>query len=135
MGVNSAKPLQHLHGKFVELRAEDLTHILDGDAFGGGHRHNAGQQKSEFPEIWTDAVIRGAARPIQEQIFATQSMLQAGSYTGMYNNVLIRIIFDRDPNTTKLFIATMYPLAGEGVTVWSDGRRKPKPLGRIDVES
>lgn len=62
-------------------------------------------------------------------------MLQAGSYTGMYNNVLIRIIFDRDPNTTKLFIATMYPLAGEGVTVWSDGRRKPKPLGRIDVES
>ncbi|MDC8756611.1 EndoU domain-containing protein [Janthinobacterium fluminis] len=37
------------------------THILDGDATGGGHRYGTGHPgKSEFPQTWSDEKILNA---------------------------------------------------------------------------
>jgi EndoU nuclease-like protein len=47
------------------------THILDGDAYGGGHRHGTGRPgKTEFPASWSDEKILNslldvASRPDQ----------------------------------------------------------------------
>jgi len=48
-------PLDALH-----VDRERATHILDGDATGGGHRHGTGTPgKTEFPADWDDATIMG----------------------------------------------------------------------------
>jgi hypothetical protein len=47
------------------------THILDGDAYGGGHRHGTGRPgKTEFPANWSDekivnSLLDVASRPDQ----------------------------------------------------------------------
>jgi len=41
----------------VTLSSERLVHILDGDHTGGGHRHECGKGKSEFPASWSDGQI------------------------------------------------------------------------------
>jgi hypothetical protein len=42
----------------VRVTPERATHILDGDATGGGHRHGTGKPgKTEFPASWGDAKI------------------------------------------------------------------------------
>jgi Bacterial EndoU nuclease len=39
----------------VRLPAERVRHILDGDRWGGGHRHGTGRPgKAEFPASWDD---------------------------------------------------------------------------------
>jgi hypothetical protein len=53
----------------LRITAERITHILDGDATGGGHRHGTGRAgKTEFPADWddekiTDALLDVARRP------------------------------------------------------------------------
>src|SRR5579862_9269387 len=44
----------------LELPAERAAHILDGDRWGGGHRHGTGRPgKTEFPADWDDERIIG----------------------------------------------------------------------------
>jgi hypothetical protein len=39
----------------IRLRPERARHILDGDSWGGGHRHGTGRPgKAEFPASWDD---------------------------------------------------------------------------------
>jgi hypothetical protein len=42
----------------LRMTPERRTHILDGDAYGGGHRHGTGRPgKTEFPVSWDDEKI------------------------------------------------------------------------------
>jgi hypothetical protein len=42
------------------LLAERAAHILDGDRWGGGHRHGTGRpEKTEFPADWDDERVIG----------------------------------------------------------------------------
>jgi hypothetical protein len=42
----------------LRMTPERRTHILDGDAYGGGHRHGTGRPgKTEFPADWDDEKI------------------------------------------------------------------------------
>jgi hypothetical protein len=42
----------------LRVSPERRTHILDGDTYGGGHRHGTGKPgKSEFPASWSDEKI------------------------------------------------------------------------------
>jgi Bacterial EndoU nuclease len=42
----------------LRVTPERLTHILDGDSTGGGHRHGTGKPgKTEFPADWDDGQI------------------------------------------------------------------------------
>jgi len=42
----------------IRVTPDRRTHILDGDDFGGGHRHGTGKPgKTEFPASWPDEVI------------------------------------------------------------------------------
>ncbi len=42
----------------IRITPERRTHILDGDAYGGGHRHGTGKPgKTEFPASWSDEKI------------------------------------------------------------------------------
>lgn len=42
----------------LRVTPERLTHILDGDSTGGGHRHGTGRPgKTEFPASWDDTKI------------------------------------------------------------------------------
>lgn len=44
----------------VRLLPERIAHILDGDPWGGGHRHGTGRPgKTEFPSGWDDEKIIG----------------------------------------------------------------------------
>ncbi len=43
----------------IRLTEDRIRHILDGDQFGGGHRHGAGHPgKTEFPARWSDAACQ-----------------------------------------------------------------------------
>ncbi len=53
--VGSGGWVVHNCDPFVDLASpERRTHILDGDATGGGHRAGSGLGKSEFPAGWSD---------------------------------------------------------------------------------
>ena len=42
----------------LRVTPERLTHVLDGDPAGGGHRHGTGKPgKTEFPASWDDEKI------------------------------------------------------------------------------
>ena len=42
----------------LRVTPERMTHILDGDSIGGGHRHGTGKPgKTEFPASWDDGKI------------------------------------------------------------------------------
>jgi hypothetical protein len=44
----------------LHVPPERTTHILDGDRWGGGHRHGTGRpEKTEFPSGWDDEKIIG----------------------------------------------------------------------------
>jgi hypothetical protein len=54
-GRSDRPPLDSLH-----LAPERAKHILDGDRWGGGHRHGTGRPgKTEFPADWDDEKIIG----------------------------------------------------------------------------
>ena len=54
-GRSDRPPLDSLH-----VPPERAKHILDGDRWGGGHRHGTGRpEKTEFPSGWDDEKIIG----------------------------------------------------------------------------
>jgi hypothetical protein len=54
-GRSDGSPLDSLH-----VTPERARHILDGDRWGGGHRHGTGRPgKTEFPADWDDEKIIG----------------------------------------------------------------------------
>ncbi|MQA77062.1 MAG: hypothetical protein GEV10_01035 [Streptosporangiales bacterium] len=58
----------------LHLPDKRLAHILDGDQYGGGHRHGTGiPGKSEFPATWSDqtaaSFIRATARAPQRVVY------------------------------------------------------------------
>lgn len=49
------RPAGQLAPDAIRLRPERARHILDGDSWGGGHRHGTGRPgKAEFPASWDD---------------------------------------------------------------------------------
>jgi Bacterial EndoU nuclease len=58
---------------------ERSTHILDGDDYGGGHRHGTGKPgKTEFPAIWSDEkilanVLDTAQRPDSAPVYQNRN--------------------------------------------------------------
>jgi hypothetical protein len=49
----------------IRIGPDRSAHILDGDAYGGGHRHGTGRPgKTEFPAGWTDQKVIDTARDI-----------------------------------------------------------------------
>jgi hypothetical protein len=49
----------------IRVTPERVTHILDGDSTGGGHRHGTGKPgKTEFPAAWDDDKIIETARSV-----------------------------------------------------------------------
>jgi hypothetical protein len=52
----------------LRVTPERLTHILDGDSTGGGHRHGTGKPgKTEFPASWDDGKIAGILLDVARQ--------------------------------------------------------------------
>jgi hypothetical protein len=49
----------------IRISPDRSTHILDGDAYGGGHRHGTGKPgKTEFPASWGDQKVIDTALDI-----------------------------------------------------------------------
>lgn len=89
------------------------THILDGDATGGGHRSGTGKPgKSEFPPDWSDGDIIDAVKDAAE----TGASLGAGNKPGsdlrekVVNGVTIKVVVGADGG-----IITAFPTGGPGV--------------------
>lgn len=101
----------------IRLTPDRLAHILDGDEYGGGHRHGAGiPGKTEFPESWNDdtiaaTVLRAAHRPQQVE----QQNNGRWRVNGIYEEVDMRVIVNPDGR-----IWTAHPIAGPGVTTNPD---------------
>ena len=52
----------------LRVTPERLTHILDGDATGGGHRHGTGKPgKTEFPVDWDDRKVTDTLLDVARQ--------------------------------------------------------------------
>lgn len=121
-------PVSGFSDGFIEPNSDDLQHILDGDAYGGGHRFGANMKKSEFPQGWDEAKLVSVAKEIQHRAVFSGKTIEAGPFEDTIDGVKIRMLLERDEETQKLFVSTMIPVAGDGVTVWSSGKRKAKPL-------
>jgi hypothetical protein len=60
-GWDTVDPARRPPPEALRLSPERVTHILDGDVTGGGHRHGAGSPgRTEFPAHWSDDRILGA---------------------------------------------------------------------------
>jgi hypothetical protein len=108
----------------LELQDERRTHVLDGDATGGGHRHGTGMPgKTEFPADWDDEIIISnimdvARKPDRVEIQPSNERWRA---EGERDGVTVRVIIDPGGR-----IVTAHPLpGGEGV------RANPRTGGRI----
>ena len=82
--------------------ATERIHILVGDRTGGGHRHGAGQQRSEFPQAWTDDAIIMAIERIANSSTSTSSNGRLGRkiFMGTENSVRIKVV--ADPKTGRI---------------------------------
>jgi Bacterial EndoU nuclease len=84
------------------------SHILDGDASGGGHRPGRGApSKSEFPGDWSDDKIIGTIEDVANDPASTRRLEPDGRTvaTGRRQGVEIRVVIDRDGRS----IVTGYP--------------------------
>lgn len=74
------------------------THILDGDATGGGHRYGSGGGKSEFPRSWSDDKIIKAIEAVSVDPAARAEPSYGGKtkIVGVYDGVSIRVIVSGD---------------------------------------
>lgn len=113
---------------YIPLTQADLRHILDGDEDGGGHRYGAGKQKTEFPLGWDEQQITEISEEFQYRILMAHHELFEGKFEAVIHRVRIRMYIQYLPESATLIVATMFPLEGDGVTVWANGKRKPKPL-------
>jgi Bacterial EndoU nuclease len=81
----------------LRMTPERRTHILDGDAYGGGHRHGTGRPgKTEFPASWDDEKIVGnildaAQRPDSPPVYQhwNDRWLGAGTRDGVEVSVIV----------------------------------------------
>lgn len=112
----------------IPLSKEDLAHILDGDEEGGGHRFGAGKRKSEFPPGWDEDKIVEVSDEIQARLLIAHYKLFEGKFEAVIHRVRVRMYLELIPETGSLVVSTMFPIEGDGVTIWSNGKRKPKPL-------
>ena len=106
--------------EFVDLVDPDRrSHILDGDATGGGHRHGTGKPgESEFPAHWSDDEIMhhisDVATDPKAIPGANNSTLMFGrngqpirnTYTGIRDGVMIKVVVE--PATGR--IISGYPI-------------------------
>ena len=52
----------------IHVSLERASHILDGDDYGGGHRHGTGKPgKTEFPASWTDKKVVATALDVARE--------------------------------------------------------------------
>jgi hypothetical protein len=93
------------------ISPDRATHILDGDATGGGHRHGTGRPgKTEFPASWTDQkaienIIGVARRPDTAPV--SQAWNDRWQTRGIRNDVDIVVIVESDGR-----IWSAWPLEG-----------------------
>lgn len=85
---------------FVDLTtAQRRTHILDGDATGGGHGAGRGiSGKSEFPRGWSDNKVIDAISDIATDPNASRSIGRGGRTVveGVRGGINIRVIVGKD---------------------------------------
>lgn len=117
----------------IPLSPQDLKHILDGDEDGGGHRSGAGKSKSEFPPGWDEVRITEVSDEIQFRILLAHRELFQGKFEAVIDRVRIRMFIEFVPESNSLIVSTMFPIEGDGVTVWRNGKRKPKPLQEPNI--
>jgi hypothetical protein len=92
-GVQSAGKRQ------VKVAPDRRTHILDGDATGGGHRHGSGHSgKSEFPSDWSDDKIIETVESIANDLTSRRTLQPNGRIRveGTRDGIDIRVIIDVD---------------------------------------
>jgi Bacterial EndoU nuclease len=83
----------------VRVHPERVAHILDGDRWGGGHRHGTGRpEKTEFPSSWDDEKIIGhildvARDPDSSPVFQANRRWRVH---GQRDNVGITVIVEPD---------------------------------------
>lgn len=80
------------------VSSERRTHILDGDTTGGGHRHGAGLNKSEFPAGWSDDKIMQVVESVADDPAATRTVQPNGRtrIEAVREGILVRVIVDPD---------------------------------------
>ncbi len=97
----------------IRLVPNQVRHILDGDAKGGGHRAGTGRPgKSEFPRGWSDARILGAVYSVARHPTTVEGPDDEGRFElhATVDDVLTAVIVERNG-----FVVTAYPLRGQGV--------------------
>jgi hypothetical protein len=75
------------------------THILDGDATGGGHRAGTGiPNKSEFPASWSDSKAMHEISDVATDPKLTWTQGKNGRYTvqGTRDGVDIKVVIEKD---------------------------------------
>lgn len=78
------------------IDAACASHILVGNAKGGGHRHGAGWGKSEFPSGWSDAEILTRIEEVANDAASISTSARLGRLRiiGTRNGVKITVIAD-----------------------------------------
>lgn len=90
------------------LTQQSITHILYGDARGGGHKFGSGKPcKSEFPENWSDEKIIETITAIAANDNINWREEDNGYFVteSLQDNVRIRVVLNDD----KTRIITAYP--------------------------
>jgi Bacterial EndoU nuclease len=82
----------------LRIPPERATHILDGDATGGGHRHGTGSPgKTEFPAHWDDDTILDAISAVAHSPQDVhQQWNQRWKARGEHDKVLVEVIIEPD---------------------------------------
>ncbi|SFP80571.1 WXG100 family type VII secretion target [Amycolatopsis arida] len=95
----------------IHIPPERVTHILDGDKTGGGHRAGSNNKKSHFPAGWTDETTISKI----ESVARNPDSIEPNHHgrwkaTGTRDGVLIEVIVNPDGT-----IRTAWPVSGPGV--------------------
>lgn len=95
-------------GPRAKVNPDRRTHILEGDATGGGHRHGGGPDKSEFPSDWSDDKIIEEVESVANDPASRRTVQPNGRVRveGIRDGVDIRVIIDADGTS----IRTAHPI-------------------------
>ena len=105
----------------LRVTPERATHVLDGDATGGGHRHGTGKPgKTEFPASWDDGKIISTLLDVARRPDSTpghQEWNDRWVARGTRDDVGIVVVIERDGR-----IWSAWPLpSGAGVVKNPEG--------------
>jgi hypothetical protein len=84
----------------IQLADDRKRHILDGDKWGGGHRHGTGKEgKTEFPPDWHDEQVSGAVldvarHPDQPPVY--QEWNRRWIAVGTRDNIEVSVVVQSD---------------------------------------